>query len=697
MHPLTSSMRTFLCYLHALLLLALAFVAAGCGGSRDTGPADAGPGPVDAGPGPADAGPGPADAGPTGCGPGEMTLDAGGCQPAGIPPSACGQGFEPDGNGGCNAILPAAPCPPGLMAVPGDTMCHEVTPCGNGTWGDIPVEANTQFVDQAYMGGSSDGSQAHPWTTIGQGIAAASSGAVVAVAAGSYTEDVVIKQPVRLWGRCPAMVEVAGVGMHVGAIVVLNGTAGGAEVHGIAVTGPMAGIGVSGATGVEIEGVWIHDTGGEGLNVQNDLGDTSVTMTGSLVEQGHTAGIFVEGSVATIEATVARSTMPDANGFARGIDIQQETEPAKVTIQGCLVEQNGSGGIYVASSDATVAATVVRSNVANGQGNGGWGIGIEDRAPVNPRANVTIQACLIEQNEAQGILVLGSDALVEATVVRSTALDPHGGNGQGILVVDDTATQERANATIRQSLVDQNHEVGVLIVGSTATVEATIVRATQPFGDGTAGNGIAAQSDLSTAFPSTLVLSASRVEQNHDIGVLAIDSAATIDATVVQGTQPQSNGTHGRGIEVDSDTGGPLRSSMKLSASLVEQGHDVGVLVSASDATIEGTTVRAVQPSGDGSFGDGIVAQSNMSGDMSNVSITSTTAEGNARAGILFAGSTGTLSDVVSTKNQYGLVLQGDAGPSYASGGNQLTANTEQDIYTGADLALPSTASPVPP
>ncbi|HZU84896.1 MAG TPA: hypothetical protein VE987_18320, partial [Polyangiaceae bacterium] len=64
----------------------------------------------------------------TGCNPGELALDDGGCQPAGIPPGMCAMGFMPDGNGGCLAILPP-PCQKGQMAVPGDTSCHDVAPC----------------------------------------------------------------------------------------------------------------------------------------------------------------------------------------------------------------------------------------------------------------------------------------------------------------------------------------------------------------------------------------------------------------------------------------------------------------------------------------------------------------------------------------------------------------------------------------
>src|SRR5579859_5699714 len=178
--------------------LVAAFVAAAACGSSSGG---TGPVPtVDAAP----------DATPSGCRPGELQASDGHCEPAGIPPDRCGKGFEPDGNRGCVADLPGAACPSGTMAVPGETMCREVAPCGAGAWGDIPVESNTQFVDASFTG-TSDGSMKAPWRTIQQGIDAAASGAIVALAAGSYAENVTFRgalgsgKPVRLWGKCPSM------------------------------------------------------------------------------------------------------------------------------------------------------------------------------------------------------------------------------------------------------------------------------------------------------------------------------------------------------------------------------------------------------------------------------------------------------------------------------------------------------------
>ena len=95
-----------------------------------------------------------------GCPAGTLGLDDGSCRPAGIIEGECGQGFVHDGDVGCDPILPAESCPPGRMAVPGDAECRPVMECGEGRWGDIPIEPSTEHVDASYVDGGSDGSAA---------------------------------------------------------------------------------------------------------------------------------------------------------------------------------------------------------------------------------------------------------------------------------------------------------------------------------------------------------------------------------------------------------------------------------------------------------------------------------------------------------------------------------------------------------
>jgi hypothetical protein len=585
------------------------------------------------------------------CPPGELPLGDGACQKAGVPPSACGLGFLPDGKDGCEPILPADPCPEGLMAVPGDTACHEVAPCGSGTWGDIPVEANTQFVDKAYAGGNSDGTQAKPWTSIQPAVNKATKGAIVAVAAGSYAEDVVIQgKAVRLWGRCPTLVEVAGTGAKVAAIQVLQKAAGGAEIHGVAITGAQFGIGVSGATGVVIEGVWIHGTGGYGLDIEDDLGLTSVVLKGSLLEQNHKLGVLITGSDVTIEATSVRSTLPNEQGsFGRGINAQPgftTKERASLTVRACVIEQNHEAGVYVSGSDATIEATVVRSTLPNTLGGGGRGINIEDDLVAKIRAKVTVRASLVEQNHEAGVIVAGSDATIEATVVRSTLPNAQAMSGNGIVIQD--SAKERSNVAVLACLVEQNRVIGVEVKGSNAMIEGTVVRSTLPNDLGEHGRGIQITDGIAAGERTNVTVRGCLIEQNQDMGVFVFESDATIEATVVRGTLPDAQGNGGRGIGVEDDPDTNERANVAVRACLIEQNHDLGVFVAGSDATIEATVVRSTVPSAQGNGGRGISVQNDAATKVrANVTVRGCLVEQNHDIGVFVGGSDATIEGTV--------------------------------------------------
>jgi hypothetical protein len=61
-------------------------------------------------------------------GPAEVPILGGGCAPIGV--TACATGFTSDGTGGCDPILPAAPCPDGALAYPG----LRAAPRSTGAW-----------------------------------------------------------------------------------------------------------------------------------------------------------------------------------------------------------------------------------------------------------------------------------------------------------------------------------------------------------------------------------------------------------------------------------------------------------------------------------------------------------------------------------------------------------------------------------
>ena len=547
------------------------------------------------------------------CPPGEWQRDDGSCVGAGVPPDGCGGGFAHDGDRSCEPVLPPDPCPPGMIAVPGETSCHELAPCGSGKWGDIPVEATTEYVDAAYAGMDSDGSPAKPWTTIKQAFNAAwPPGAVIAVAAGSYVEDVVLhSKRVRLWGRCPQLVEIVGTGTELAAVMVRKNIPM-TEVHNLAITGSGVGIFVSGSEDVLLDRVWVHHTASRGLDVEDAFGPTSVLVTSSLLEQTREVGAHVSGSRVTALGTVVRGTLTTAAGAGgRGVNAQASSVTgarADLTLRASLLDANHDLGVFVVDSDATIEASVVRGTLPASQGDG-RGIAIQNGGAPGERASLLLRTSLIEENRDMGVRIRASDATIESTVIRGTLPNATGGRGRGLAVQDDPSTGERSAVTVRTSVLDQNHEVGGAFSGSDATVEATVVRGTLPIANG-GGHGLFIDHDAGQR--SDVALRSCLVEQNHEVGVIIDGSDVAIDATVVRATSPNADGLFGLGMQLQpactaSSCDASVRSTAAVRATLIEESGEAGIFVFTSDLSIEASVVRATRSNADDRYGDGVV------------------------------------------------------------------------------------------
>ncbi len=537
------------------------------------------------------------------CPPGELVLAGGGCQAAGIPVNACGKGFEHDGNGGCRAILPAESCPPGQMAVPGETMCHEVSSCGDGTWGDIPIEADAHFVDQAYSGNDSDGSQMRPWKTIQEAINNVKPGGMVAVAAGIYVENVRIDyKRIRLWGRCPSLVEISGASANPASLTVYAAKSGESEVRGLSLT--KGGLLVSSAKNVVLEDLWIHDTLDRGISIADDGGLTSVTVKNALIENTAKAGVYIFGAETTWEGVVIRDNESSC-GFGVG-ENQPNPTGARATMRGCLLERNADWGVLVADAEMTIEDTLVRDTLP----------GLYDAAGIaaysrdfGERSNLTVRGCVLERNYGVGLSVIGSTALIENTTVRDTQVDTMGREGRGMSFVDDLDTKDRANVTVRASLLDSNHEIALAIFGSDTTIEGVLIRNTLPNGMGESAGGMYVADHALIAERPKITVRGSVVEGSHHAGISLQGCDGTIETSVVRGTLTSDQGLIGRGISIENSYKDHTPSDVTIRSCLVEKSHEIGIVVTASRAVIESSTIRESEPNDLGGFGRGIGIQ----------------------------------------------------------------------------------------
>jgi hypothetical protein len=525
------------------------------------------------------------------------------CVRPGIPPDGCAVGFAHDGTYGCTPVLPNETCPDGLMAVPGDNACRPVMACAEGQWGDIPIDGTTEHVDASYAGTDSDGSASKPWRTIGGAITAAASGALVAVAEGSYAEDVVIEnKPVRLWGVCPERVEIVGQSTDA-ALSILN-QASGSEIHGVSMRGPGFGLLVTGSEDVIVDRVWVRVAGLRGVDIERTFGMTSATIEGALIERSHVIGVYVGGAELTLEASLVRGTLPASNDdLGHGVHIQPSCTSAgcdpssrsNALVRGSLVEQNHDTGMNITGSDAVIEATVVRRTEPRAS-DADLGRGLyfgpiceaNSSCTPNTRTNATVRGSFVEENHDTGVIVLGSDVVVETSVVRATQprmVDQVGGRGFSIQPACGTAAlcepATFATATIVHSLVDSNHEFGVYVAGSEAIVENSVVRDTRPQpADEQFGRGIQLQfpcggSGCDLNMPTRGSIVGSLVTQNHEVGVFLGGAEARVEATLISATRPQaSNDRYGDGITLFSLA---LEARATIDASRIEDSARAGV------------------------------------------------------------------------------------------------------------------------
>ena len=244
-----------------------------------------------------------------------------------------------------------------------------------------------------------------------------------------------------------------------------------------------------------VDRVWVHETASRGIDVAGVFGPTSVTVTGSLVEQSHDIGLRVAGSDALVEGTVVRGTLPRASDqtMGRGINIEISCFESPTGVQ----------------CDPTA------------------------------RANATVRGSLVEQNHDVGLIVTGSDALVEGTVVRATlprASDQAFGRGiaiQLLCTVDDGCDATApANATVRGSLVEQNHDIGLFVSSSDALVEGTVVRTTLPqASDGFFGDGIAV---FSLEAPASATITGTLIADSARAGLSNFGAIVSLGSTRIQ-------------------------------------------------------------------------------------------------------------------------------------------------------------------
>ena len=460
-------------------------------------------------------------------GAGDGTCTAGGW-------ASCPEGSSVrDSRWGCEAIVPATACTGANRDAYGSASCVPIGDCGAA----FPPANATLFVDAA------SAVDATHFTRINDALAAASAGAVIAIAPGTYPESLVATKDLTLVGRCAAKVSIVGAGSSVRGLRVEEGVK--VTARGLTITKQFIGVsvgvgasltlsdsvveansevGISLSEGVSTftgERLAVRDnkegsagTHGWGLNAQ---AGATVTVTDSAFSGNHYANVRLSTkSSGTFERIVLRDGKPTTmEDVGRGISVQQGAT-AKLT-RAALV---GNYEIGIVAADATtieLEEVLVGSTKLSKSGAFGRALDAFGGAQVHAK-----RFHAYDNHDASVIAVEpGTHVTLEASSIVDTAFERSGLLGRAIGV------QQGATVDVTDSAIVNAREVavGVFDRGSHVTLSRSVVIGTQPNGDAAFGHGVMA------TFGSLVEIADSEIAENAGVGI-AIGTASARVARV---------------------------------------------------------------------------------------------------------------------------------------------------------------------
>jgi len=515
----------------------------------------------------------------------------------------------------CQPPPPPPSCPDGQMPMVGSPDCQPIGAlCPRGEWPEgIPQTATVLHVKAGSTGG--DGTPAAPLGMIGIAIAAAPAGAVIAIAAGTYAEDLVIDKEITLWGVCATGVTVAGSTADpgdpnvpesvLGAIHVAEG--GMATVKNVTVTGARTGLRVVGGV-LKAEGVRVKDA-------------TRI-------------GAHASGGKMTLEGVAVTSTRPLPDG-SRGRGVQADFA-ADVTVGWSLVERNSDMGVQSlqAGTLILVADSIVRGTKSRPDKTGGRGIGVETGA------HLDVARSIIDSNREIGINAAGTGTnltIADVMVTDTQARESDQIGGMGLMVSDG------AHATVARALLVRNRSAAVYAYdkpnSNTPVLEMRdiVVRDTLPReADHGGGTG------LDAADGAVVTVDRALVDRSCAAGVgltlietNGVPPEMTLGDVVVRDTRSQQKTkTGGRGLEVGD--GGRLTVNRGLLLRNREMGAAAGIFTigyPGVEMTLNDVVIRDTLPTegGDaaGRHGRGLGVQ-----DGAKVTVNRSLIEGSREIGV---------------------------------------------------------------
>jgi len=540
------------------------------------------------------------------------------------------------------------PCADGEAHFPGEAGCVTVGPaCPTGRFPEgLPGDRTIRYVDGSAAPGG-DGSMASPYQLVANALRDSGSGDIVAVAKGTYDEDVSVRGGITIWGACATETRLTS--SRSGVVdAIVDVQRADVEIRGVSIGGARPAIIVSSSEG-------------------------GLTLDGVLIDQSALLGVGVSAGTLIAREVVFRDITADASGNFGSCVLAQNG--ATATLSRVIVERCVSAGLTIDDEGTTVRIEDSRIHDINPRPAGDLGRG----ASFQTGSHGELERVVVDGTHELGVIASGPGTLVTASdlYVRDTLPQEDGFFGHGL------TAQREGSLTIRKSRIEQSHEAALLFVRSGPnTLEDVVIHDTQPQEvDDEYGFGIAS---LDAPISASRVL----VATSHNSGVTleGPEVVATFaDLTVVSTRSAVDDGRFGRGFNVQN---GP---AVDVTRARFTGNRDVSVATFGAaarfvDLTVESTMARACGETtcSDQPFGIGVGVYREADVDIESFSVS-----GSFLAGIQLAESS-------ELDLQRGVVAENPIGVNVQVSGYDLMRLSDRVVYRDNGTNLDAMDLPVP-
>jgi hypothetical protein len=521
------------------------------------------------------------------------------CVPVG--PQTCPSGFEKHPSGwGCRPIMPDAACEGATRDALGSKTCVPIGDCGAA----FPPAGASVFVDASFTAGELDASHVK---TIAEGIAAAGAGATIAVAPGTYPENLEIQKSVTIVGKCAAEVVLDSPTTAAG----IDIASGKTTVRGITVRGGDRGISVvSAASSLAVEDVLLEANVRAGIDAFEEAkvaakrvvirktipsSDASITngifadvvsvltFEDGVISGAADAGIGMTGeSKITFTRSIVRDTVPRPDGVggsgARGF------EKGRIElVESAIVASRGTG-VLIGKTKASLKMD--RSSIVDTKLDERAGDGIAFPVSASDGAIIEVNESTLADNPSIGFFITkaGTKATIKKTAVIHTYAAGETGGGVALgakdgstVDIDDSVFVDAAFAALQSDGA-----------GTKLTVSRSLVADLKPSIKTFKAPEIHGGAALTVIRGASATMTSCTIDRALEEAVAAgnAKSVLLLDRTVVKRTQANDQGLFGHGVlAVEGGT-------VAIQRSAFDDNVGVGIVVSNASASVQRSSVR---------------------------------------------------------------------------------------------------------